>query len=87
VTRLLRFADLHERGIARSWAQLKNLQKRGFPLGKMLSPNCRVWSEDEINGWLASRPVEGPALRGAAKARRGRPRKAAVKPHAPVVNA
>ncbi len=78
MTVLLRFLDLQERGIARSWAQLKNLQKNGFPLGKMLSPNCRVWSEDEVDAWLDSRPVEGPPPRGAAKARRGRPRKTAA---------
>lgn len=74
MTVLLRFPDLQERGIARSWAQLKNLQKLGFPLGRMLSPNARVWTEDEVDAWLASRPVEGPELRGAAKGRRGRPR-------------
>lgn len=72
---LLRFVDLRERGIARSWAQIRNLQRRGFPLGRMLSPNTRVWTEDEVDVWLASRPVEGPAPRGAAKGRRGRPRK------------
>ena len=75
MTTLLQFPDLQERGIARSWAQLKNLQKHGFPLGRMLSPNTRVWTEAEVDDWLASRPVEGPSPRGAAKSRRGRPRK------------
>ena len=76
MTKLLRFAELQERGIARSWAQLKNLQKnRGFPLGVMISANSRAWTEDEIAAWLASLPTTGPAPRGAAKGRRGRPGK------------
>ena len=78
MTKLLRFRDIQERGIARSWAQLKNLQKRGFPTGRMIGPNTRVWTEDEIGDWLASRPIAGPPPRGAAKAGRGRPRKAAA---------
>jgi predicted DNA-binding transcriptional regulator AlpA len=79
MTTLLRFPDLQERGIARSWAQLKNLQRRyGFPVGRMLSANSRVWTEQEVDEWLVDRPVEGPELRGAAKGRRGRPRKIAA---------
>jgi hypothetical protein len=74
----LRFRDLQERGIVSSWAQLRNLiGKYGFPPGHMLSPNCCVWDEeDEVEPWLASRPTAGPPPRGAAKAGRGRPRKA-----------
>lgn len=76
----IRFAWLKEQKIVDSWAQLKNLQETyDFPLGRMLSPNIRAWHlENEIEPWLASRPVEGPELRGAAKARRGRPRKPAA---------
>ena len=29
-----------------------------FRLGRLLGPGTRVWTEDEINEWLASRPVE-----------------------------
>jgi hypothetical protein len=80
MTKKLRYRDLKERGIVDSWAQLANLiRKCGFPAGRMLSPNCRIWDEqDEIEPWLASRPVEGPEPRGAAKGRRGRPRKIAA---------
>jgi predicted DNA-binding transcriptional regulator AlpA len=76
---LLRFRDLQARGIATSWTQLKRLiQEYGFPPGRMLSPNVRVWDEEEeVDPWLASRPVEGPEPRGAAKAKRDRKRKAA----------
>jgi hypothetical protein len=56
---LLRFADLKERGVCRSWAQLKRQADHNFPLGRLLSPNIRVWDEeDEVDPWLASRPVE-----------------------------
>ena len=49
----------------------------------MLGPATRVWDlEEEIEPWLASRPVDRPPPRGAAKARKGRPRK--VKPESPV---
>jgi hypothetical protein len=74
----VRFHDLREQGIVNNWPQLRNLiRKYGFPAGHMLSPNCRVWDqEDEVEPWLASRPTAGPAPRGAAKAGRGRPRKA-----------
>jgi predicted DNA-binding transcriptional regulator AlpA len=76
---LLRFRDIKECGIAASWSQLRNLIKKyGFPLGRMISPNVRAWHEAEIDSWLASRPTAGPELRGAAKARRGRPRKQAT---------
>lgn len=83
MTKLVKFRRIKERGIADSRAQLDNLIKKyGFPRGRMLGPNTRVWDEEEeIDPWLASRPVEGPALRGAAKAGRGRPRKAKAEAH------
>jgi hypothetical protein len=66
--KLLRFADLRERGVVDSWAQLRRLIDHcGFPQGRMLSPNQRTWDEAEIAAWYASRPVEGPEPRGAAK--------------------
>jgi hypothetical protein len=65
---LLRFRDLKARGVVNSWPQLKRLQRLcGFPLGRMLSPNIRAWTEEEVDAWLASRPIEGPEPRGAAK--------------------
>jgi hypothetical protein len=79
MTKLLRYADLKDRQIVKSRAQLKNLiEKYGFPPGRMLGPNTRVWGEEtEIAAWLDSRPIAGPPPRGAAKAGKGRPRKAA----------
>jgi hypothetical protein len=73
---LIRFRDLKARGIVNNWPSLKNLvEKAGFPPGRMLSSNCRTWTEEEVDEWYRNRPVEGPAPRGAAKQRRGRPRK------------
>jgi hypothetical protein len=43
----------------------------------MIGPNTRAWTEEEIDAWYRSRPVEGPEPRGAAKAKRDRARKAA----------
>jgi predicted DNA-binding transcriptional regulator AlpA len=76
MTAFIRFPDIQERGIAKSWAQLANLiKKRGFPRGRMIGANTRVWTPEEIDSWVADCPVENLALRGAAKRRRGRPGK------------
>jgi len=77
---LLRFRDLQARGVVKSWTQLKRLiEEYGFPPGRMLSPNIRVWSEEgEVEPWLKNRPVAGPEPRGAAKANRDRRRKGAT---------
>jgi predicted DNA-binding transcriptional regulator AlpA len=75
----LRFAQLQQRGIVKSWPQLKRLQEKyGFPKGRMISPNVRAWPEDEVDEYLASRPVEGPEPKGAAKQHRDRRRKGAT---------
>jgi predicted DNA-binding transcriptional regulator AlpA len=55
----IRFPVLKERGIVDSWAQVNRLQKNfGFPSGRLISPNCRAWTEEEIAAWLAQRPTE-----------------------------
>jgi hypothetical protein len=57
--KFLRFADLKARGIINSWPMLRRRQDHdGFPSGRLLGPNFRVWTEDEIEAWLASRPTE-----------------------------
>ena len=78
MTRLLRYRDLRARGIVDNRPQLGRLkEKHGFPPGRMLSPNTRVWTEAEVDDWIASLPVAtGPALRGAAKALQARKRAA-----------
>ena len=67
--------DLAERKISSSARQTKYLQEHhGFPLGRMLSPQIRGWTEQEITDWLASRPVKSPCNIPASKRPRGRPR-------------
>ena len=53
-----RFADLQAAKIVSSWMQLRRLiDEQGFPPGRLLSPNVRVFSVSEVKRWLASRPV------------------------------
>jgi predicted DNA-binding transcriptional regulator AlpA len=68
---LLRYADLKARGVVSSRQQLKNLvEKYGFPPGRLLSANTRVWTDEEYAAWLDSRPTKGAKapLRGNAAA-------------------
>jgi predicted DNA-binding transcriptional regulator AlpA len=72
----LRFADLVERRIVRSRMTLKRLiDTQGFPPGRLLTPNCRAWSDEEVDAWIASRPVarkpdtSGRAAQAAARAK------------------
>jgi hypothetical protein len=66
--RLYRFNDLKAAGVVSNREQLSRLiERHGFPCGKLISPNIRVWAEDEIEVWLQSRPEGTKApLRGAA---------------------
>jgi hypothetical protein len=70
----LRFCHLQQRNVVKSWAQLDRMQRLyGFPKGRMISPNVRAWTEEEIDAYYASCPVEGPEPRGvAAKKHRDR---------------
>jgi predicted DNA-binding transcriptional regulator AlpA len=71
---LLRFRDLRSRGVVLNRVTLANrIKNDGFPPGRMLGPNERAWTDQEIDDWIASRPVAGPVPRGAAGTRRGRP--------------
>jgi predicted DNA-binding transcriptional regulator AlpA len=73
--KFLRFADLKAAGIVNSWPMLRRrVERDGFPPGIMLGPNTRVWSEQEIEDWLATRP-------SVKKAAPPRPRKAAAAGH------
>jgi hypothetical protein len=68
MTVLLRFADLQSRGVVANWPTLRRwVEREGFPPGKRLAANTRVWTEAEIEEWIASRPSE--TKREAAHAR------------------
>jgi predicted DNA-binding transcriptional regulator AlpA len=56
--KLLRYPDLVARGIVNSRMTLKRLiDAQGFPPGRLITPNARAWTEDEVDDWVASRPV------------------------------
>ena len=57
--RFLRFKNLKADGIVNNRPNLKNkIQKQGFPKGRLLGPNDRAWTEDEVQQWLDSRPTD-----------------------------
>jgi len=57
---LLRFRDLKEAGIVNNWVTLKRwIKQQGFPAGKQLGPNTRVWEGEAVADWLAGRPEAG----------------------------
>lgn len=54
----LRYPDLVAQGIVRSKMTLHRLiRDHGFPPGRLLTPNCRAWDEDEVAAWIATRPT------------------------------
>jgi hypothetical protein len=76
MTIYLRFRDLKIRGIVNNWPTLKNrVKKHGFPPGRLIGPNTRAWTDEEINAYIASCPT-APKPAPVVKGRRGRPRKA-----------
>jgi predicted DNA-binding transcriptional regulator AlpA len=61
--RILRVSELFEAGIVNNHMTLKRWIEDpaiAFPPGFMLGPNTRAWYEDEIEAWMAARPVEHP---------------------------
>ena len=60
VGKLYRFKDLAELGV-RNYPTLKRWQDtQGFPKGRLLGENTRVWTEGELLGWWNSRPTDPP---------------------------
>jgi predicted DNA-binding transcriptional regulator AlpA len=54
----VRFRDLQQAGIVNSWEQLSNLiEDYDFPPGILLSPKARAWDIEDIQRWLARRPI------------------------------
>lgn len=61
--RYVRFRDLRISGIADNWPQLLRLiEQHGFPSGRLLSPNVRAWTIDEVEAWVATRPIARKAV-------------------------
>jgi len=54
----LRFRDLKARNIVTNWVTLNNwIEKEGFPPGRLVGPNTRLWDEPEVVAWLDARPT------------------------------
>jgi predicted DNA-binding transcriptional regulator AlpA len=56
-SRVLRFRDLRKMGVVQNWPTLARwIEKEGFPSGRLLGPNSRCWTEEEVEAWFLSRP-------------------------------
>jgi len=54
----LRYRDLEAQGIVSNRATLSNwIKDRGFPSGRLIGPNTRMWLADEVRAWINSRPT------------------------------
>jgi predicted DNA-binding transcriptional regulator AlpA len=77
----IRYRDLLAAGIVGSYNQLlRYIDHEGFPIGRMLSPNIRAWTVQEVRKWLDARPTARkipPPLTDPINKPRGRKRKAA----------
>lgn len=59
VTQFLRFKDLQDKGIVCSWLSLRyKVRNKGFPRGRLLGPNTRAWTVDEVQAWPDNLPTE-----------------------------
>jgi predicted DNA-binding transcriptional regulator AlpA len=51
--RLLRFTDLVALGVVKNRATLGNwIKDRGFPRGRLIGPNTRVWNSEDVWSWV-----------------------------------
>ena len=60
--RYLSYPELKEKGIPWSRMHIDRLEKAGtFPKRRELGANTVGWDEEEIEEWLASRPIKAKA--------------------------
>jgi hypothetical protein len=64
------FADLKRAGLVKDYGALTRLQAVGFPEGRWLSPNRRVWYPQDVARYLSALPTERPQLPPEMKRRR-----------------
>lgn len=56
--KLIRYKGLKAKGVVNSRMTLKRLiDTQSFPPGTLITPNARAWDEDEVDAWIAARPV------------------------------
>jgi predicted DNA-binding transcriptional regulator AlpA len=79
LTRQLRYRDLEERGLFNNRVTLALwIRDHGFPRGRLVGPNTRLWDEADVAAWLANRPTEAkPAPKLKPGSQRGRHKAAA----------
>ena len=66
---LLRFEDLREQRIVRTWTTLHDwIDNRGFPPGRIIG-KYRLWTEAEVMAWIEAQPTAKIEGRGFAKGR------------------
>ena len=74
IPHFVRQIDLTERGISSGGRQTDYLiRNHGFPVGRMLSPLIRGWTEEEVTEWLAS-PFRKRSVPAAARVSNSRNR-------------
>jgi hypothetical protein len=67
----IKFADLKAAGIVNNHCALKILiDNHNFPKGRWLGSATHVWTLNEVEQWLANRPVERPVPNASDKGRR-----------------
>jgi len=56
--KLLGFKDFNDMGLFNSPMTMKRaIDNQGFPPGRLVTPNARRWTEDEVTAWIANRPT------------------------------
>ena len=59
----VRYADLKAAGLVNSWTSLRErVLYHGFPPGRLIGPNVRAWTAEEIRNYVASCPVAPRAV-------------------------
>jgi hypothetical protein len=79
--RFVRFSDLVASGIVNSWQTLSKWREtHGFPTGRLIAPNTRVWTPEEIEAWLDTRPTAAKPVKLTDKHVSRRGKQAVAKP-------
>jgi hypothetical protein len=59
---MLKFDNLQRARIVHDYGHLRRLKEIGFPPGRWLSANLRIWTPEEIGTYLLNLPTERPKL-------------------------
>jgi prophage regulatory protein len=56
--KLIGYQDLRPKGLPYTRQHIRHLEQAGeFPASVQLSPNRIAWRENEVDAWIAARPV------------------------------